>query len=134
MRLRFRDEARGRNGRGGDGASQMDALPGSEVQMREQRLETKSRANWRYDRGAACCNNMPCASNGSSRVCTPVYWPVVQVRRVQCTVYSLAIGLSPRSLPLLFCWPHSITLADYSALSTCKRRISTRPLPIRPRE
>lgn len=73
MRLRYRVEARVRNGRGGDGASQMDALPGSEVQMREQRLETKSRANWRYDRGAACCNNMPCASNGSSRVCTPVY-------------------------------------------------------------
>ena len=38
--------------------------------------------------------------------------------------YSLAIGLSPRTL--LFCRPHSITLADYSALSTCKRpRIST---------
>lgn len=33
--------------------------------------------------------------------------------------YSLAIGLSPRTL--VFCRPHSITLADYSALSTCKR-------------
>lgn len=42
----------------------------SEAQMRAVRLETKSRANSRYDRGAACCNNMPCASNGPSRVYT----------------------------------------------------------------
>lgn len=41
--------------------------------MREERLQAKSRANSRYDRGAACCNNMPCASNGPLRVYIVVY-------------------------------------------------------------
>lgn len=83
--------------------------------MREERLEAKSRANWRYDRGAACCNNMPCASNRPSRTCSLLPCPSM----VRIGSYSLAIGLSPRTL--VFCRPHSITLADYSALSTCKR-------------
>lgn len=83
------------------------------LQMREERLEAKSRANWRYDRGAACCNNMPCASNRPSRTCT---LPPPCIGRL----YSLAIGLSPLGPPV-FCRPHSITLADYSALCTCKR-------------
>lgn len=56
----------------------LDALPGRasaahRPQMREERLEAKSRANSRYDRRAACCNNMPCASNGPLRVYIGVY-------------------------------------------------------------
>lgn len=90
----------------------------SEAQMRAGRLEAKSRANWRYDRGAACCNNMPCASNGPSRVYT---------RALLSSRYQGRVSLSPA---LHYASPPPAP--DYSPLSTCKRRISTR-LPTDPR-
>lgn len=86
----------------------------SEAQMRAGRLEAKSRANWRYDRGAACCNNMPCASNGPSRVYTRALLLSLAIRGVPIAL-SPSITLPPFALP-----PY------YSPLSTCKRRISTR--------